>query len=186
MNQSGNFPPPFRLNQWLVQPALNRISGPAGDVQIEPLVMRVLLVLAEEPGEVVTRLRLLDEVWGDAVVGEEILTRAVSELRRVFGDSARKPDYIETIRHHGYRLIAEVRPDTAVPVAPESGGEAPQPSLPQNNGKRPWFPIALVAVALVVLAVFVPKLLENGSRKEPSPGANNLPTAIPLTSYPGR
>ena len=186
MNQSGNFPPPFRLNQWLVQPALNRISGPEGDVQIEPLVMRVLLVLAEEPGEVVTRLRLLDEVWGDTVVGEEILTRAVSELRRVFGDSARKPDYIETIRHHGYRLIAEVRPDTVESVAPESGGEPPRPPLPQNNGKRPWFHIVLAAAALILLAVFVPKILDNGSRKEPSPDANNLPTAIPLTSYPGR
>jgi len=191
MNQSGNFPPPFRLNQWLVQPALNRISGPEGDVQIEPLVMRVLLVLAAEPGQVVTRLRLLDEVWGDTVVGEEILTRAVSELRRVFGDSARKPDYIETIRHHGYRLIVEVLPDAGEPVVPERGREVPQsnpdPQQQQsNNGKRPWFQIVLVAAALILVAVFVPKLLENGSRKEPSPVANNLPVAIPLTSYPGR
>ncbi len=202
MNHPGHFPPPFRLNQWLVQPALNRISGPGGDIQIEPRVMRVLLVLAEEPGQVVTRLRLLDEVWGDAVVGEEILTRAVSELRRVFGDSARKPEFIETIRHHGYRLIVEVRPDAGEPATPGQVREAPQPpphppaqppphpQHPQqqtpNNGKRPWFHIALVAVAVVLLAVFVPKFLKNGPREEPSPGANNLPTAIPLTSYPGR
>ena len=49
------------------------------------LADRVIVVgvekMTDEPGEVVTRLRLLDEVWGDTVVGEEILTRAVSELR---------------------------------------------------------------------------------------------------------
>ncbi len=184
MNQSGNFPSPFRLNQWLVQPALNRICGPEGDVQVEPLVMQVLLVLAEKPGEVVTRGRLLDEVWGDTVVGEEILTRAVSELRRVFGDSARKPEFIETIRHHGYRLIVEVCPDTGGPVTSESGHEAQQ--TPLNQSRRPWFHIALVAVVLILLAVFVSQLMNLDSREEPSPGANNLPAAIPLTSYPGR
>jgi Tol biopolymer transport system component/DNA-binding winged helix-turn-helix (wHTH) protein len=195
MNQSGNFPPPFRLNQWLVQPALNRISGPEGDVQIEPLVMRVLLVLAEEPGRVVTRLRLLDEVWGDTIVGEEILTRAVSELRRVFGDSARQPRYIETIRHHGYRLIVEVRPEPGEPALPERGREEPGPQpqphqYPQQqeskNGRTPWLHIALGAAALVLLAVFVPKMMNLGSREKPSPDANNLPAAVPLTSYPGR
>ena len=191
MNHLGSFPPQFRLNQWQVRPALNRISGPEGDNQIEPRVMRVLLVLAERPGEVVTRLRLLDEVWGDTVVGEEILTRAVSELRRVFGDSAREPCYIETIRHHGYRLIAEVRPDAAgpVPVAekqvsirPEPGHEVPPP----NNGKRTWIRFSFIAAALVFLAVFGPRLLDTGSRKEFSPGSSGPTAAIPLTSYPGR
>jgi len=187
MNHPGNFSPQFRLNQWLVQPALNRISGPEGDIQIEPRVMRVLLVLAEEPGEVVTRLRLLDEVWGDTVVGEEILTRAVSELRRVFGDSARKPDYIETIRHHGYRLIVEVRPAEAEPAGREPGHESPQsPQSPPNSGKRSWFRIALIAATLVLLAVFGPRLMDTGPGEERSFGSNGSPTAIPLTSYPGR
>ncbi len=194
MNHPGNFPPQFRLNQWLVQPALNRISGPEGDIQIEPRVMRVLLVLAEEPGEVVTRLRLLDDVWGDTVVGEEILTRAVSELRRVFGDSAREPRYIETIRHHGYRLIAEVRPDEAKPggpvveepvrAEPEPGRETPQ--SPPNKGKRSWSLIIFIAAALVLLVVFGPGLMNIGPGEEPSFGSNGPPAAIPLTSYPGR
>ena len=110
MNQPEKFPPQFRLGPWLVRPDLNRIEGGDGSVQVEPRVMKVLLCLAEKPGLVLTRLDLLDLVWGDTVVGEEILTRAISELRRVFGDSARQPRYIETIRNHGYRLIAEVEP----------------------------------------------------------------------------
>lgn len=63
MNHPGSFPLPFKLNQWLVQPALNRISGAGGENQIEPRVMRVLLVLADKPWEVVSREELLDQVW---------------------------------------------------------------------------------------------------------------------------
>ncbi|MEN8008280.1 MAG: winged helix-turn-helix domain-containing protein [Candidatus Krumholzibacteriota bacterium] len=179
MNQPGSFTPQFRLGQWLVRPALNRISGPDGDVQIEPRVMRVLLVLAEKPDEVVSRLDLLDEVWADAVVGEEILTRAISELRRVFGDSARKPRYIETIRHHGYRLIAAV---TSVEE------EVPPPVVEPvpGNGRRTWVRGVVIAVALVLLAVFGPKLLDTRSREKSSFSPTGPPAAIPVTSYPGR
>jgi DNA-binding winged helix-turn-helix (wHTH) protein len=86
MNHREDFPPPFKLGPWLVQPDLNRISGPEGDNQVEPRVMQVLLLLAKRPGEVWSRQALLEEIWKDSVVGEEILTRAISELRRIFGD----------------------------------------------------------------------------------------------------
>lgn len=114
------FPPPFRLAEWTVQPDLNRIEGPGGPVQVEPRVMQVLLRLAEVPREVCSRQMLLDEVWGEAIVGEENLTRAISELRRIFGDPARQPRFIETIRHHGYRLLMAVEPIGPI----EPGGEA--------------------------------------------------------------
>ena len=128
MNPPDQFEPPFRLGAWLVQPALNRITGPQGQVQVEPRVMQVLLNLASRPGEVVTRTQLLDEVWGDLVVGEENLTRAVSELRRIFQDQARQPAVIETIRHHGYRLIAPL--EREAPSAPPSPAPSPPPPVP--------------------------------------------------------
>lgn len=184
MNHPGSFTPQFRLNQWLVRPALNRITGPDGDVQIEPRVMRVLLVLAEKPGQVVTRLDLLDEVWGDAVVGEEILTRAISELRRVFGDSARDPSYIETIRHHGYRLISEVEPLDEEP-SPPPAQPAPEVAPAADNGRRPWIRVLVIGAALVLLAVFGSKFLDTPSLDKASPGRLGSPSATPVTSYPG-
>ncbi len=117
MNHREDFPPPFRLGPWLVQPDLNRISNDDGHNPVEPRVMQVLLCLSKSPDEVWSRQALLDEVWADAEVGEEILTRAISELRRVFGDKARDPRFIETIRNHGYRLI----------VKPELVAREPQP-----------------------------------------------------------
>ena len=127
MTRPSGFPAPFRLGPWLVQADLNRITGPGGAHQIEPRIMRVLLVLVEAGGGVVSRQDLLDEVWADTVVGEEILTRAVSELRRVFGDDPRRPAFIETIRQHGYRLLVPAVPE-AVPQAMPAPAPAARPT----------------------------------------------------------
>jgi len=188
MNHQDNFPPPFRLDQWLVSPALNRISGPDGDIQIEPRVMRVLLVLAENPGQVATRLGLLDEVWGDTVVGEEILTRAISELRRVFGDSAREPRFIETIRNHGYRLITDVVPVSSSPDPGPPVAEPPAvaPAKEVDPGGRSWIRYIVIGAALVLLAVLGPRLVNKYSSDRGGARTSGPPTAIPLTSYPGR
>jgi len=203
MNRSDAFPPPFTLGDHLVQPDLNRISGPTGKVQVEPRVMQVLLRLADRDGAVVTRLQLLDEVWGEAVVGEEILTRAVSELRRILGDRARDPRYIETIRNHGYRLVAAVEPapnDAPAPEAitpasvdkpvekadRESVATADQASAVGANGaERPrrsarW--IALISL-VVLLSLYGLSRLMPGDGAEPASGFNE---AVPLTSFPGR
>ncbi len=197
MNHPESFPPPFCLQQWLIQPELNRISDPRssrGPVQIEPRVMAVLLALAARPGELVTRLDLLDQVWGDTVVGEEILTRAVSELRRVFGDNARRPAYIETIRNNGYRLIVAVVPAEveAAPVlvpapapatAPTASPASLKPPVPERRGGS-WLRLSIVALVLVGLAVLGPRLLRHDP---PATGADaRPPVVIPLTTFPGR
>ena len=197
MNHPASFPPPFRLHDWLIQPDLNRISGADGPVQIEPRVMAVLLTLAARPGAVVTRLELLDAVWGDAVVGEEILTRAVSELRRVFGDEARQPIYIETIRSNGYRLIAPVVP--AAPPAEEA--IAPPITLPAAPVDQPTLSPADAVTAdpprrrpsrlsvFLVLAAAIPVTAAGFLFLRPAakPATQvHLPAAVPLTAYPGR
>jgi len=98
----------FRIGDVLVQPSLQRVVA-AGAVSIlEPKLMKVLVLLASRPGEVVTKEELFADVWEGAFVTEDVLTRAIGELRRTFGDDAARPRVIETIRKTGYRLIAPV------------------------------------------------------------------------------
>ena len=54
----------FRLGDWLVQPALCRLSKDGKTVQVRAKVMDLLAYLAERPGEVIPKDRLLDGVWG--------------------------------------------------------------------------------------------------------------------------
>ena len=107
----------FRVGSWLVQPSLNSISQNGTSDRVERKVMEVLVCLAERPGDVVPKEKLLQTVWPDTFVSDDVLKRSVSELRRVFGDDAHESRVIETIPKRGYRFIAPA-PRTADPIRP--------------------------------------------------------------------
>ncbi len=79
-------------------------------VRLQALPFRVLTVLLERPGEVVTREELQKRVWGpDVIVDfEHSLSNAVKKLREALGDSADNPRFIETLSRRGFRFIAPV------------------------------------------------------------------------------
>jgi DNA-binding winged helix-turn-helix (wHTH) protein len=106
---------PFRLGEFRVDPQRNRVSGPGEESALQPKVIDVLCALAERHGEVVSRSELIDAVWGKEFGADESLTRAISQLRKVFGDARGEPRIIETIPKRGYRLIAAPAPVEAVP-----------------------------------------------------------------------
>ena len=101
-----------------MHPTLNRLSRGAEEVRVEPKVMQVLEVLAETPNQVVSRDALVARVWPGVFVTDDVLHRAIRELRRVFGDETANPAYVETIRKRGYRLIALVRRPEAATITP--------------------------------------------------------------------
>ncbi|HUO27363.1 MAG TPA: winged helix-turn-helix domain-containing protein [Candidatus Aquilonibacter sp.] len=85
-----------------------RKSGVKLRLQEQPL--RVLAVLLESAGRVVTRDQLREELWpADTFVDfDHSLNTAVNKLREALGDSANTPRYIETLARRGYRFIAPV------------------------------------------------------------------------------
>ncbi len=114
---------PFELGEWLVQPRLNRLSRSGGTVvQLEPKMMDVLVCLARNPGDVVSREALIDAVWPEVFISESVLTRAIAGLRRALGDDARSPSFIETISKRGYRLIGPAAPAPVAQAAVRSTG----------------------------------------------------------------
>ena len=82
-------------------------------VQLQEQPFRVLAILLERPGEVVTREQLQARLWSaDTYVGfDEGLNTAIRKLRVAFGDSAENPRFIETVSRRGYRYIAPVEPE---------------------------------------------------------------------------
>ena len=114
---------PFTIGEWLVQPQLNRLSRSGGkDAQLEPKMMDVLVCLARNSGQVVSREALIDAVWPEVFISESVLTRAIAGLRRALGDDARKPRFIETISKRGYRLIGPGAPTPVVSAAVQRTG----------------------------------------------------------------
>lgn len=80
----------------------------SGAIQkLEPKTMAVLHLLIEREGQVVERDEFMQTVWGGRFTVEESLTRCISELRKVFDDEAKNPQFIKTIHSKGYQLVVE-------------------------------------------------------------------------------
>ena len=107
-----------------------RKAGVRIRVQQQPL--KLLEVLLERPGEVVTREELRSRVWPNESFGDfdQAVNIAIAKLRSALGDAAENPRYIETLPKRGYRFIADVsfvdadgrnrRPESALSDAPET------------------------------------------------------------------
>lgn len=127
---------------------------------------RILALLAQRPGEVVTREELRQDLWGaDTFVDfEHGLNAAINKLRQTLGDSAEHPRFIETLPGRGYRFVAAVRAEPAAPPVLE--GPAPEPApapsvLPPGEpvlsagGRRRALPLALLLAGALVLSAAV-------------------------------
>jgi len=103
-----DLPGAVEVDGWTVRPDLNTFTRGEEVVRIEPKVMEVFVRLAQSPGTVISKAELFESVWSGVAVGDDSLARAVSELRRALGDSAREPRIVETIPRRGYRLLPGV------------------------------------------------------------------------------
>jgi DNA-binding winged helix-turn-helix (wHTH) protein len=95
----------FRLRSGLtINPLKVRVERDGRTIPVEPRVMELLLYFSSNPGRVISKRELMDEVWGTNVV-DEAVHRAVSLLRTALGDSAQDPKIIATVPKRGYRML---------------------------------------------------------------------------------
>jgi TolB-like protein/DNA-binding winged helix-turn-helix (wHTH) protein/tetratricopeptide (TPR) repeat protein len=144
-----------------------RKSGLRIRVQQQP--MKLLGILLERPGEVVTREELRSQVWPDESFGDfdQALNIAIGKLRSALGDSAENPRFIETLPKRGYRFIADVSvrgADARTNRQPEfEAGDSPAPEHKPERGnmsegdklvlpsKRRVWPTLRIIVALALV-----------------------------------
>lgn len=96
-----------------------RCSGIPSKLQPQPA--RVLILLATNPGVLITREQLRQHIWGDEtfVDFEQALNFCIRQIRGALNDDAKSPRFIETLPRRGYRFLAktEVDPGQAPSVA---------------------------------------------------------------------
>src|ERR1700761_8707103 len=105
-------------------------------VRIQDLPLRMLLVLLDSPGEIVTREELRNRLWGEQTFVEfdNNLRVAAAKLREALRDNASEPRFLETVARRGYRFLATVEtiPLTGpTPVEPDQG--VGEPTLPATE-----------------------------------------------------
>lgn len=149
-------PEQWLIGDWLADSRLDELRCGDAIVKIEPRNMRLLVALAQRPGEVLTVDELLTEVWADLVVTQSSVYQAVSQLRQVLGDDASRPRYIATVPRKGYRLVAVVQavrvPRAAVPAEAEPQEEVAAEAEVATPPAPAATPVPSVSVAQPVLA----------------------------------
>jgi DNA-binding winged helix-turn-helix (wHTH) protein len=101
-------PAPYRFDRFELDPEDRRLTRDGEVVALNARYLDVLVLLVREGGRLVSRERLLEEVWRGVPVTDEALSQAIRTLRRELGDEAARPRLIETVPKHGYRFIAPV------------------------------------------------------------------------------
>src|SRR5450631_3455292 len=150
---------PFELN-----PAEGKLSRNGTAVKLQDLPYRLLLLLVERAGEVVTREEVRQRLWPENTFVEfdNSLGVAIRKVRDSLGDDAETPRYVETVPRKGYRFLAPITVDgpAASSVSASQGvrdastvlvpGSQPQLRPPVS---RYWV-IAMLVLLLVGAAVY--------------------------------
>ena len=139
-------------------------------VRLQPQPLKVLLLLAGRPGDVVTRDEIQAEIWpaGTFVDFEQSLNFCIRQIRAALRDDANAPRYVETLPRRGYRWVAGPvqsetapavvrewpRPLTPEPVArPSEGGSGETPAAPAPRPFRVHWLVLGTLAALGVLGL---------------------------------
>jgi DNA-binding winged helix-turn-helix (wHTH) protein len=111
----------YALGEFTLDFAQGRLISAKGDVPLRPKAMRLLTVLAQNGGRLVSKDELLGEVWPDVIVSEDSLTQCVHEVREALG--AESAGLLKTVPRRGYILSGQgvqalTAPDLATRAAP--------------------------------------------------------------------
>ncbi len=93
-------------------------------VEVRRKTFEVLLYLVRNPRRLITHDELLNGVWTGSKVSSSLLRAYIWELRRVLGDTASAPRYLETLKGRGYRFVQQVRSEQRLFGGIDADGEA--------------------------------------------------------------
>ncbi len=145
--------PVYRFDDFLVDPEAWKLCRSEEEIHLEPVVLRLLIYLIENRDRLVTRHELMDTVWGETVISESALSKAVARLRKALDDDPAAPRYLETVHSQGYRFVAAV--EEAVRPA-----HALREDVPPSAVRRVWIRRVAAVVMLIVLALVWDRVYE--------------------------
>lgn len=98
----------FTFSGIVIDPHSHVLIKGEREKRLEPKVISLLVLLAENSGEVVTRQTITTQLWPDVIVGDEVISQLIYSLRNALGDDAKSPKFIKTIPKKGYCFIPKV------------------------------------------------------------------------------
>ena len=164
----------LQFDRFVLDSANRRLTCDGAPVELSARYLDALVLMASEPGRLVTKDRFMSDVWRGVPVTDEALTQCIRTLRKQLGDDAARPRFIETVPKHGYRFIVPV--ETA-------GSDAPAKAV---TG-QPWSETLLLAGAGTIgggIAGFIGGLIYGfaGASQPLAPGMGAVSVLLVLLS----
>ena len=97
----------YQLAEWSIYPDKSAIQRDEELIHLEPKIMEVLVYLVINANRVISREELTEKVWQTKYASDEVITRAISVLRKKLDDTGKVHRFIKTIPKHGYVLETE-------------------------------------------------------------------------------
>lgn len=157
MDQPDSVPRRLRFGAFVADLRTGELTKQGKRLHLQEQPFRLLAMLLERAGELVTREEVRQRLWPRAVVDfDHGLSKAVSKIRDVLGDSAEKPRFIETVARRGYRFLADVqtlpetdaRPRELQPQGTEQDSVHGDVLTAHNTGRRAPWPHRRIALAI--------------------------------------
>jgi DNA-binding winged helix-turn-helix (wHTH) protein len=107
-------------------------------IKLRRKAFQVLAYLLAHRDRMVPKQELLEHLWPDQFVGDEVLKACITALRKALGERGRTPRFVRTLHGQGYRFVGAVeeqehRPVDEAPHAPPSAGERRPPARPRGH-----------------------------------------------------
>lgn len=136
---------PFRLGDLVVYPDRNQLVRDQRVIHVEPMSLKLLVLLAETHPKTASKAQIIDRLWNGRIVTDAAISRQIAKLRRALGDRPARPEFIQTVPKVGVRLLTPVQWS----VVPDPSGERPR--MQSRTSRLRSLLIGLVGLVVVLL-----------------------------------
>lgn len=188
----------YRFGPFELDPREGSLSRNGKRVKLQDLPYRLLAMLVERGGEVVTREAVRQHLWPENTFVEfdNSLGVAIRKVREALSDDADVPHYVETVPRRGYRFIAPVKVENAHAadtITPAPAAPLLSVSHPNLNSTKHGLIIAALVFLLVGMTLYVLETRRGTSRSTALAGTSTsrIPTrrsvaVLGFRNLPGR
>jgi eukaryotic-like serine/threonine-protein kinase len=162
--------PLYRFGPFELDPGQGTLSRNGNRIKLQDLPYRLLVMVVERHGEIVTREEVRQHLWaGNTFVEfDNSLGVAIRKVRESLGDDADAPHYVETIPRRGYRFLAPVTKVEPIQT-PSSATRAAAQTISQTPGtrvRREYWLVPALVVVLVGGVIFAFRSADHSSSKK--------------------
>ena len=156
-----------------IYPHRQLIARGEENIQVRSKTFALLLLLLEKPREVLSKRYLLDKIWDDVTVEEQVLVQSVRELRQLFGSA----EIIQTYPRKGYAWAADVDKQLVDEAKPDTIVAQPLTTAAFSSHKNIYKKI-VIGLGLMVALVVIVLLMQ--SYRATSPAKTEVVIILPM------